>query len=50
MIIIPTHFKELLLLKTEVHLDVLYNEVKKNIGDKLNEENVIKYLKNKYKK
>jgi hypothetical protein len=35
---------------TEVDLDVLYDEVNKMFGDKLNEENVIKYLKNKYKK
>ena len=35
---------------TEVYLDVLYDEVHKKFGDELNEENVIKYLKNKYKK
>jgi hypothetical protein len=35
---------------TEVSLDVLYDEVHKKFGDELSEENVIKYLKNKYKK
>jgi len=34
----------------EVSLYDLYDEVNKKFGDKLNEENVIKYLKNKYKK